>query len=334
MRQTYSYFDKGDKRTKAEQKAENGSDDETDDLKQVTVKFARSGDAEKIRKARERSYHFISHIGADEPWCEALIYPKTTSQSQIERQKIPLSQHADDGHFDSISPNEYFSELISDDVTLNATVPLSKELYEEDKDGKVPTVRGPLSKKQIKKLPLLEQIKVFLKDAKILSFNHLMEVLSDSQLSVEKVLRNLSLCGVMMRGNWTLQSEVLYPPGFVSLTNGVTSELMCRGRDYVLFKLMRNEMTNLNRHKISIITQLPQEETKEVLESVASVKTGEKIKVWDLLKQPDYDFEKRHPEIVQRQDAFWRAQEEKFIEMETEKSEKRTRKKSVRESKA
>ena len=169
MRQSYSYFDKGDKRTKAEQKAENGSDDETEDLKQVTVKFARSGDAEKIKKAREKSYHYISHIGADEPWCEALIYPKSTSQSQIERQKIPLSHHAVDGHFSSIPPNEYFSELISDDVTLNATVPLSNENTDEDKDRKVPTVRGPISKKQIKKLPLLEQIKVFLKDGEFLT---------------------------------------------------------------------------------------------------------------------------------------------------------------------
>lgn len=164
MRQSYSYFDKGDKRTKAEQKAENGSDDETEDLKQVTVKFARSGDAEKIKKAREKSYHYISHIGADEPWCEALIYPKTSSQSQIERQKIPLSHHAVDGHFSSIPPNEYFSDLISDNVTLNATVPLSTEAADDDKERKVPTVRGPISKKQIKKLPLLEQIKVFLKD--------------------------------------------------------------------------------------------------------------------------------------------------------------------------
>ena len=161
-----------------------------------------------------------------------------------------------------------------------------------------------------------------------------MDMLSDPQLSIEKVLRNLALCCVMMKGNWTLQSEVLYPPGFVSLTNGVTSELMCRGRDYVLFKLMRNEMMNLNRQKISTITQLPQEETREVLESIAYVKTSDKSKVWELLKPPDYDFEKRHPEIVQRQDAFWRAQEEKFVELETEKSEKRIRKKSVRESKA
>lgn len=169
MRQTYSYFDKGDKRTKAERKAENGSDDEAEDLKQVTVKFARSGDAEKIKKARERSYHFISHIGADEPWCEALIYPKTSTQSQVERQKIPLTQHTFDGNFTSIQPNDYFADLINDEATLNAAVP-KDESMEEDKKEKSTAVRGPISKKQVKKLPLLEQIKIFLRDGKSVWF--------------------------------------------------------------------------------------------------------------------------------------------------------------------
>lgn len=161
-----------------------------------------------------------------------------------------------------------------------------------------------------------------------------MEMLSDPQLTIDKVLRNLALCGVMVRGNWTLQSEILYPPGFVSLINGVSSELMCRARDYVLYKLIRNELAHLNRQKISVLTQLPVEETKEVLESISFVKTNEKSKIWELLKVADNDFEKRHPEIVQRQDAFWKAQEEKFLEMESEKNENRTRKKSLRESKA
>lgn len=138
----------------------------------------------------------------------------------------------------------------------------------------------------------------------------------------------------MLRGNWALQSEILYPEGFVSLINGVTAEMMCRGRDYILYKFMKNELQFMNRQKLSVITQLPHEETKEVLESVAVLRANEKTKIWDLVKPPDYEFEKRHPEIVQRQDTFWKAQEEKFLEMEAEKSEKRTRKKSVRESKA
>lgn len=167
MRQNYSYFDKGDKRTKAEQKAENGSDEEAEDLKQVTVKFARSGDAEKIKKARERSYHFISHIGADEPWCEAMIYPKTTAQSEIERQKIPLSNATTDGNFISISPNDYFADLINDTTTLNIA-PAAETDADEDTESKKQAIRGrAISKKQTKKLPLLEQIKVFLKDGKI-----------------------------------------------------------------------------------------------------------------------------------------------------------------------
>jgi DNA-directed RNA polymerase III subunit RPC5 len=162
-----------------------------------------------------------------------------------------------------------------------------------------------------------------------------MEMLSDPQLSIEKVLRNLALCGVMLRGNWTLQSEVLYPPEYVSVINGISSELMCRGRDYILHKIMKNELAFLNRQKISVITQLPYEETREVLESVAHLKVTEKrSKIWDLLKPADFDFEKRHPEIVQRQEIFWKAQEEKFTEMEQEKNEKRTRKRSVRETKA
>jgi DNA-directed RNA polymerase III subunit RPC5 len=138
----------------------------------------------------------------------------------------------------------------------------------------------------------------------------------------------------MLRGNWTLQSEVLYPQEYISPNNGISSELMCRGRDYILYKIMRNELAFLNRQKISVVTQLPYEETREVLESVAHLKVTEKRnKIWDLLKSADFDFEKRHPEIVQRQEAFWKAQEEKFSEMEAEKSEKRTRKRSVRDSK-
>ena len=167
MRQTYSYFDKGDKRTKAEEK--DGSEDEMEDLKQVTVKFARSGDAEKIKRARERSYQFISNIGADEKWCQAMIYPKTSAQSQMERSKIPLVHETTDVQFTSISANQYFADLISNDATLNAAVPVAHKQRTDDdneKEDKNPITRGPISKKQIKKLPLLEQIKVFLKDGR------------------------------------------------------------------------------------------------------------------------------------------------------------------------
>jgi DNA-directed RNA polymerase-3 subunit RPC5 len=336
MRQTYSYFDKGDKRTKAE-KGDMDEEEAEEDLKQVTVKFARTGDSEKIKKAREKSYRFISQIGKDEAWCETLIYPKHTTQSQLERHKISsINICSDISTGTNMSQDEYFDKLVNSseanslDASLAQTLQLKDNETKPEDNGMI-LHKGPISKRQTKKLPLLDQLKVILKDAKILSFNNLMEIIGTREITTEKVLQNLKLCGIMIRGNWTLQSDVLYPPSYVSSVNGISAELMCRGRDYVIFKLIRNELMSLNRHKISAIIQLPQEETREILESIACLKSN---KTWDLLKPPDYEFEKRYPDIYQRQEALWKAQEEKFLEMEAEKNEKRKRTRSVRESKA
>lgn len=327
MRQSYSYFDKGDKRTKSE-KGELQDEEQDEDLKQVTVKFARSGDSEKIKKAREKSYWFISQIGQDEAWCETLIYPKNTAQSQLERLKISnINIYSDISSGTNMTSSEYFAKLMSVNAysltTTGATV--------KPEDTSQILSKGPISKRQIKKLPLLDQLKVIIKDAKVLSFNQILEFLDNPELTAEKVLQNLKLCGVMISGNWTLQSEILYHEGYVSSVNGISSELMCRGRDYVLYKLARNELMTLNRQKISSIIQLPHEETREILESVACLKSD---KTWDLLRTPDYEFVKKYTDVQQRQETIWKAQEEKFLEMEAEKIEKRKRTRSVRESKA
>ncbi|KAG5681299.1 hypothetical protein PVAND_010749 [Polypedilum vanderplanki] len=327
MRQTFSHFDKGDKRIKSEK---SGDDDDDDDLKQVTVKFAKpAGDSERIKKARERSYQFISSIGKDEAWCETLIYSKISPESELERQKI-LYTGGQQQHLSTIPVQDYFETLMTPDkgsISLTSHEPSKSD---DTSEKHIDVLKGIVSKRLIKRLPLIDQLKVVLKDSKVLTFNNIMDLIGSQIITTEKVLRTLALCGIMIRGNWTLQSEHLYPGNYISVTNGISSELMCRGRDYILFKLMRNELMTLNRQKLSVITQLPAEETKEILESVASLKSN---KTWDLLKPPDYEFEKRHPEIIQRQEAFWRAQEEKFAEMEAEKPEKRKRTKSVRETK-
>lgn len=333
MRQTYSYFDKGDKRTKTE-KGELEDEEAEEDLKQVTVKFARSGDSEKIKKAREKSYRFISQIGKDEAWCETLIYPQNSTQSQLERHKISsINIYSDVSTGTNMPESEYFEKLVTSDAySLDASLVQSLQASESGTgENNIMLIKGPISKKQVKKLSLLDQIKIILRDAKVLPFNNLMGLLTSPDMTSDKVLQNLKLCGIMIRGNWTLQSEVLYPENFVSSVNGISAELMCRGRDYILFKLMRNDMMLLNRQKISTIISLPQEETREILESVACLKSN---KTWDLLRAPDYEFEKKNPDIFQRQEALWKAQEEKFFEMEAEKSEKRKRTRSVRESKA
>lgn len=350
MRQNFVHLSKAEKRSTQNQKQDQDSDEEMEDLKQVTVKFAKTGDAEKIKKAKERSYHFISQIGADEPWCESLIHPKTSNQSEMERHKITEMNCNDDESFTGLSSNDYFPQLLSDKLSFEAV-----ELKREENSKNLDSI-GPLSKQQIRKLPLLDQIKVILKDgeslhfaylnyhfiikffsllfiAKILSYDALKKMLTDSQLTDEKILRNLLLCGLMVRGNWTLQSDILFPDNYVSFKGGVPGELMSRGRDYVINKLLKNEMKTFSKKRLCAVTQLPVNEVQEILESIACLNTDGKTKYWEFTKSPDYDFEKRHQDIVQRQDSIWKSQEEKFAEMESEKQEKRPRKKSIRDSK-
>lgn len=209
MRPNFSYFDKLDKRKKAEQNAENTADMDEVELKQVTVKFART-ENEKSKKAREKSYDYISQQTADEPWCEALWHDSDTSTAVLEKQKLIVTNNETSERFLSLPSREYIGSLIANDT--------KQKNFEE-------TLRNS---------PLLNQIKSLLIEAKALSFHQLMELLPDKTITTEKVLRVLPLAGILIQGNWVPLSEILYPPETFSEINGVSSELMCRGRDYIV----------------------------------------------------------------------------------------------------
>lgn len=96
-----------------------------------------------------------------------------------------------------------------------------------------------------------------------------------------------------------------------------------------MYKLSKSE--DANRLKFSQITQLPMEEVKQIITSVAKLNSSKK---WELFLEPDLDFEKKNQEIFQRQEVYWKSKLEQFKEMESEKTiTKRIRKKSVRDAK-
>lgn len=87
---------------------------------------------------------------------------------------------------------------------------------------------------------------------------------------------------------------------------------------------------------MSEVTQLPAEELKELLKSVAVLNNVSKE--WELAIDDDPHFELHNSDLVQRQELVWRSKEEEFSEMEVEKPStsahsKRIRKRSIRESK-
>lgn len=155
MRPSFSYFDKSDTRKKAEQKQDNESDAEDDEPKQVTVKFA-GNDSDRLKKAREKSYNYLTQKSADEPWCETMWYPPDSIHAELERQKLfAMSQQAS-GHSLSLTSNEYVDTLIPAENSVS------------NLDAIIPPRVISISK--LKMLSLTDQIRNILKDGKHLSF--------------------------------------------------------------------------------------------------------------------------------------------------------------------
>lgn len=310
MRPSFSYFDKSDKRNKAEQKAENEADLDEEEPKQVTVKFART-ENDRLRKAREKSFNFISQKSAEEAWCQTMYYGRETTEAELERHKLFSTSNEITGHALSLASSDYIETLIPAEnkhCSLEARV---------------------VSMAKLRTLPLSDQIHHILKDAKVVSYVKLLELLDGRRFSPKQIIQVLQLEGILIHGNWVVQSEKLYQPESVSGINGVPAELMCRARDYILYQFYRNEV--IDRRKISNVTQIPADEVKQILLTVAK----RHRKQWQLLVPPNPQFEEQHQEVKQRQDAYWRAKEATYLEWQRlaeveEKSPRRKRKVSER----
>lgn len=313
MRPSFSYFDKQDKRAKADKRAEDGEGPEDEEMKQVTVKFARN-ESEKVKKAREKSYNYISRMGAEEPWCETMWHPSVSEMATMEAQKLLVVGSGFTSETLNMESRKYVDHLIGDtnegqEISSQAMTPMNKVI----------------SIRKANSLPLTDQLKNILINAKVVPFSLIQSRVTEK--NTEKLLRVLQTVGTLLRGNWVIQSELLYPENSVSSINGVPASLMVRAREYVLYQF--SHQNSLNRAEIQSKTQLPQDETRQVLASVARLNG----KLWELIIPEDREFEKKYPELVQRQQLYWDAKAETFREIETSKDTKRTRKKSHRESK-
>lgn len=149
MRPSFSYFDKLDTRKKAEQKHETESDMDEEEPKHVTVKFARN-ETDKVRKAREKSFNYLTKKSADEPWHETMWYPKDSVQAQLERQKLFSISSETTGHALSLTSGEYIETLIP------------AERYYSNLDALLPA--RVISMAKLKSLSLSDQIENILKD--------------------------------------------------------------------------------------------------------------------------------------------------------------------------
>lgn len=111
---------------------------------------------------------------------------------------------------------------------LDALIPAPKPVQQQL------LLNAVISMEKLKLYSLSDQIQTILRDGKVINFDLLMRMLDNAAWSADLVLQTLPSVGMLVQGNWTVLSEILYPTGTLSGTNGVPAELMCRARDYVV----------------------------------------------------------------------------------------------------
>ncbi|XP_030338832.1 DNA-directed RNA polymerase III subunit RPC5 isoform X1 [Strigops habroptila] len=289
LRPSFTYLDKADAKHREREAANEGGDssqDEAeDDVKQITVRFSRP-ETEQARQRRVQSYEFLQKRQAEEHWVHLHYYGLKDSRSEHERQYLFSQGHGLAENTELIkSPSEYLMMLMPPSVEEESDKPMAPS--------------NVLSMAQLRTLPLADQIKILMKNVKVMPFANLMSLLGSGTDSTA-VLRCIQQVAMLVQGNWVVKSDVLYPKDTSSPHSGVPAEVLCRGRDFVMWKFTRDRW--VVRKEVAAVTKLCPEDVKDFLEhmSVARINKG-----WEFMLPYDEDFVKKHPDIVQRQHMLW-----------------------------
>ena len=313
MRPQFNYLDKSDKRVREEAKNMGEEvDEEEEGPKQVSVTFARQK-PEFMKKMQEQSFQHHAQKSLEERWIHTNYIPANGTQAELTRLEMFCSATDETVNTLNLSTQQYLDQL----------APRMK-----DDQLKLDISDCTTSLNYIRTLPLLDQIKTLMKDAKVISFSQLRSILSPDQ-ETSAILKYLQQVAVLVQGNWVVSSELLYPKDSISSQNGISAELMCRARDYVLLSFTEHEF--LNRKTISSVIKLPPDEIKEIFTNLG---VHQPKKGWHFVIPPTKEFTDRYPEIAQRQEMFWEAKRKHLRDaMEVQNHiPQRQRRKSNRES--
>uniref|UniRef100_A0A4W5LIX1 Polymerase (RNA) III (DNA directed) polypeptide E n=1 Tax=Hucho hucho TaxID=62062 RepID=A0A4W5LIX1_9TELE len=287
MRPSFCYLDKADCKHREREAANEGGDSSQDeaeeDVKAVTVRFSRP-ESEQARQRRIQSYDFLQKKQAEESWVHLHYHGLNDGRSDHERQYLYCQAMGGSENTELVkTPKEYLAMLMP---------PVAEE--------KMPV--GPsnmLSMAQLRTLPLGDQIKTLMKNVKVMPFANLMGLLTPGTDSTA-VLRCIQQVALLVQGNWVVKSDVLYPKNSCSPHSGVPAEVLCRGRDFVMWRFTQDR--SVMRKEMAAIIKLPPEDVKDFLEHMAVPRIN---RGWEFLLPSDGDFIKKHPDVAQRQHMLW-----------------------------
>ncbi|CAH1732329.1 unnamed protein product [Aphis gossypii] len=263
---------------------QNESEEEEEESEQIMAKFKdRPGKKSEKKKMQE-----MVKQRAMEPWINLSFVPNGHYYSREELDKFLLPK----------------SDTIDEkDPDLSITK-IEKEVINEN----INAIRArQLSRNEIKSYPLEKKIKILLFNAKMISTKMLMNLLHKCGMptdeSVTTILTHLKEIAVLVRGNWIIKSEELYPDNTISSHFGLSFEVMRLLRDYIIHLLDSNQI--VNRKNIGKMFNAPPEEVKDVLTSVAVL---DDKKMWKLLITNNDGFLEtvdNYNEICKEQSDWW-----------------------------
>ena len=124
--------------------------------------------------------------------------------------------------------------------------------------------------------------------AKVIRFGQLLALLPQGTDPLA-VIRCLQQVAVLVQGCWVVKSEILYPKDQCSPHSGVSSEHLCRGRDYVVWRFTQSR--HVTRKEIASIVKLPAEDIKSILEQISRIRVN---CGWEFLFTYDTEFTNRY----------------------------------------
>ncbi len=289
LRPNFGYLDHADGKqaARAGVDGEDGGsqDEEEEEAKHVTVRFARR-ETEEAKARREASYEYVHKKRDEENWINVRHHQIEDSVSESERTLLQAR-----------NMNEVAEFHISNEAYMDKLVP---KIVEEENE-KPPMPNNVLSLAELKTMPLGDQIKALMKNAKVLRFSQLIALLSKGT-DPTAALRSLQQMAMLVQGCWVVKSDVLYPKDSYSAYSGIPADTLCRGRDYVMWRFTQKRF--VVRKDIASVIKLPAEDVKDILDQMAQLRVS---KGWEFVLDNDSEFINRHPEVVQRQQMLWDA---------------------------
>ncbi|XP_014248704.1 DNA-directed RNA polymerase III subunit RPC5 [Cimex lectularius] len=258
-------------------------EDETknkEEARLVHVQFAQV-ETEKSKKARESSYNYYCEKASNEPWYSTKYHEDESPLAKFERERLCCvgTQRKFETPME-LSCESYLDNLLPKEVETNQDIP---ELPDH-----------LTSINSLKELSEQDQVRKVLDQVKVTGAIQLSWLLS---MDLDKVVQCLQTCAVLVLGNWVLRSDLLYR----GPKNGIPQEVMANSRDYILHEFHQGR--TLERKNLGSVIALPFEEVKEIMSQVGVLKRN---KLWQFRLQPDGEFMKRYPDVVEQQNLLWK----------------------------